>query len=140
MLSRCDGLSLMAGMSSDGLIGRGRGALVLAAVVALGLPAPLRAAESSLASVKPVVGLRDCGNGGMALPGSSTCLRVGGSIRSDATATIGARSGTVHDGLRSVTRLTSTARVDLDVRTPTEWGPLRAFTSVRLRSPGSNLR
>ena len=75
-----------------------------------------------------------CGPGGLALPGTTTCLRLGGVVRAEAaTRAAPAIVAPAPDGGRgrSVATLRAGARVDLDARTPTPYGPLRAYMAVR---------
>jgi hypothetical protein len=75
-----------------------------------------------------------CGPGELVLPGTATCLRLGGVLRAETATTRGtapiaaaAPNGGRH---RSAAALRSSARVDLDARVPTASGPLRAYVSV----------
>ena len=86
---------------------------------------------------EPVVGLLDCAGGGVVLPGSDTCLSLGGSVRAEATVGSRERPPSTRSIRQSLTHFGATARVELDARTPTAMGPFRVFTSVRLHAPAA---
>lgn len=74
-----------------------------------------------------------CGPGELVLPGTATCLRLGGVLRAEAAA---ARTSPIvapapETGGRRSAALRNGARVDLDARVPTAAGPLRAYLAVR---------
>ncbi len=84
-------------------------------VLALLAAAPAQAEGWSLAE-------RDCaalGPGFAPVPGTATCLKLGGRVRADAVAS-SARSRA-----EGTTRLEHGVRVRLDARTRTDYGPLR---------------
>ncbi len=86
---------------------------LLAVLVSASVPA--RAEGWSLAE-------RDCaamGPGFAPVPGTQTCLKLGGRVRADAVA------GTAGSRAAGATRLEHGARIRLDARTRTEYGPLR---------------
>ncbi len=93
------------------------------------------AAETSPAVVRPAAA---CGGQGLVLPGTDTCLRLGGMARAEAatraagsgSAAVPGASATPSAGARA-SRLRAQGRVDLDARTETSAGPIRAFLSVR---------
>lgn len=83
-----------------------------------------------------------CGRagGGLLLPGSDICVRLGGAVRTEAaarsttsTATSALTGGSVATFPASprASRLRALGRVDLDARTETAAGPFRAFVSVK---------
>ena len=86
----------------------------------------------------------DCGRpaASFALPGSASCVRVGGSVWAAATfarvtpmaVTPAPPAGRVVEG-RSIARSSQRlqARVSFDARTETPYGPIRAYVSVRAR-------
>ncbi len=89
-------------------------ALLLAALLVLAA-APVRAEGPSPAE-------RDCaalGPGFAPVPGTRTCLRVSGRVRADAVASSARSRG------EDAARLEHGARVRLDARTRTDYGPLR---------------
>jgi hypothetical protein len=65
------------------------------------------------------------GPGFTRLPGTETCLRVGGRVRSEVST-----QGTRAHGSDSVA-FGAQGRLDLDARTATEYGPLRAFVRIK---------
>ncbi|ACA18536.1 porin [Methylobacterium sp. 4-46] len=65
-----------------------------------------------------------------ALPGSGTCLRIGGRVAAEA-GTAGGRG----PAAREAARTGAGGRLDLDARTETEVGPARAFIRLRAGSP-----
>ena len=70
-----------------------------------------------------------CPNAGIRLAGSENCLRLSGRVRVETTVSSGGfRSGLTHgaaSGLRTV------GTVAVDVRAPTEFGPIRAYAEIR---------
>lgn len=111
--------------------GNGEVAMVrmLMVVVALALPpaVPCRAAEQAPLSVQ---GLRDCPGGGVILPGSDACLRLSGAVSATTAVRTPTRGGTMR---QTLTRSGTSAHVDLDLRAPTSLGPVRVYTSIRMR-------
>ena len=93
------------------------------AVVLIGFAASATASERDPAPPKPNPCAKH-GPGFEALPGTTTCLRLGGGVRGemDARATASDRA-----------RLNAEARAALDSRTDTDGGPLRAVVQVRGR-------
>jgi hypothetical protein len=72
--------------------------------------------------------LRSCaaqGPGFVAVPGSDTCVRLGGRARIEAGTL--ARAGGA--------RITSTGQLAIDARVQTDYGPARAFVRLRSRQP-----
>lgn len=100
--------------------------LVVMALVAA-QAAPSRAAERATMTVQ---GLRDCPDGGVVLPGSDACLRLSGAVSATTAVRTAPRSLTLRQAL---TRSDAAAHIDLDLRAPTSLGPVRVYTSVRLR-------
>jgi hypothetical protein len=72
--------------------------------------------------------LQTCPDGGIQVPGSATCLRLGGQLRTETTV-VGGSGGEAFR--HTLTRRSGSGRVTVDVRTPTPLGPIRAFASVR---------
>ena len=87
-----------------------------------------------LLAAVPGVSAAPCGSGELVLPGTATCLRLGGIVRAEA-ATGRAAAPIVPSapdgGRRRSAALRTGARVDLDARVPTAAGPLRAYLAVR---------
>ena len=76
----------------------------------------------------PAAAARPCpahGPGYVHMPGTGTCMRVGGRVRGEAQA--GGRRTSTGDtvGFRSEGRL------NIDARTQTDYGPVRTFVRVR---------
>ena len=76
----------------------------------------------------------------LALPGSATCLRIGGFVRAGVSATSRGPSlapgivptGRPHRAFAGSLRSPET-RIDAETRTGTPYGPLRAYVSVKAR-------
>ena len=78
--------------------------------------------------LRPVEAARSCprhGPGFVELPGTTTCVRIGGRV----TAEYGAASRRV--SREPVQGFGSSARVSVDARTDTPYGPVRSFVRVR---------
>jgi porin-like protein len=76
----------------------------------------------------PAAAARPCpeyGAGFVRLPGARTCVRVGGRVRSEVQAS-GRR---IAPG--SVVSTRSEGRMEVDTRTPTDYGTVRTFVRVR---------
>ncbi len=74
-----------------------------------------------------------CGAGELVLPGTATCLRLGGVVRAEAAAGRGAAPivpAAPEGGRRSAAALRAGARLAVDARVPTASGPLRAYVAV----------
>jgi hypothetical protein len=65
------------------------------------------------------------GPGFVEVPGSRTCMRVGGRVRSEYT------TGTRRVSRDQIAGFGTSARVSLDTRTDTEYGPVRSYVRVR---------
>ncbi|MBB3020531.1 hypothetical protein FHR70_003617 [Microvirga lupini] len=65
-----------------------------------------------------------CPPGFAVLQASDTCVRISGSVRSDALAGSGLLNGS------NSSRIQSGARLQIDVRKQTDYGPLRAVIAV----------
>ncbi len=65
-----------------------------------------------------------CPSGFAMLQASDTCVRISGTVRADALAGSGRQKGT------GSYRTQSGARVQIDVRKQTEYGPLRAVIAI----------
>lgn len=110
---------------------RGNGIRLLAAALALGGSGSGSAAWAGPLDAPYVrenlamPDLRNCaaqGPGFLAVPGSETCLRIGGRVRTEAGTRLRPGGAPV----------TASGRLAVDARTQTAYGPVRAF--VRLRS------
>jgi hypothetical protein len=91
----------------------------------LGIPA-IRAEAGERATAAAAA--RPCpeyGAGFVQVPGTETCVRIGGGLRGEVQAG-GPRTPT-HD----IVGLRSEGRLDFDTRTQTDYGPVRTFVRVR---------
>ncbi|MGV6871252.1 porin [Pseudochelatococcus sp. B33] len=116
------------------LIGGVAGLVVVPAALAADLP---------IAKSAPVEYVRVCsthGEGFFYVPGTDTCIRIGGRVRAEfgyqqpkggtvvETDSLGNVTAAWKDGRRQdVTGIRARGRLDVDVRTPTDYGTLRAF-------------
>ena len=99
------------------------------AVLAQSAPAPAAELPSrSAAAVEPNRACTSQGAGFFSIPGSETCLRVSGRVRSDYRVVQPRTRSEGSSGFRTG------ARVQLDARTPTPYGTLR--TVVRYDTRG----
>ena len=107
-------------------------AAILAAEVPAGLAGPLPLDPQARAAAS-------CGPGALALPGSKTCLRIGGFVRAEASVASSpapAVPGIVPAGRPHRTAgssLRPEARIDAEARSETPSGPIRAYVSVKAR-------
>lgn len=103
------------------------------AVLAMAFSTPLPAADRL--PVEPAA--RSCpgyGPGFVEVPGTSTCIRIGGRVRSEAGASTNRAAGGSTTGFRN------SGQISMDTRTGTAYGPLRTFVRLRAASdtlPGS---
>jgi hypothetical protein len=103
--------------------------LALLAVAATALPA---AAGERVRPIDAAPAARSCsryGQGFVEVPGTSTCIRIGGRVRADYGVT--SRRVISRD---QITGFAPSGTVSADVRTETGMGPLRAY--VRTRAGG----
>jgi hypothetical protein len=96
-------------------------------LVALAIVGPAGAAPRKGSQGAPKVS--SCPPGFAALQNSSTCVRISGRIRADSV--IGSPRTRSQDAIETRTG----GRVQLDVRTQTEYGPLRAVIRAGSRRP-----
>lgn len=113
---------------------------ITAACAALSIQASLDMADPAASPRRPapagpaeVCGLR----GGLDLPDTRSCPRIGGSVMAEAAGTAG-RAPSIVPAVpgrsdRGATAFRPRGRVDVDVRTDTPFGPARAFVSVETR-------
>src|SRR4051794_26314051 len=100
-------------------------ALLVAVLAATGGAAG--AADLPAGKAAPIEYVQVCtafGTGYFTLPGTDTCLKVGGLVRAN-YAFYGAG-----DRSKDATVFSSTARVNFDARTQTDYGPLRSFIEL----------
>jgi hypothetical protein len=104
------------------------GALTLAVLAHL---APASGAELPARSPEAVESRRSCasqGAGFFSIPGSETCLKISGRVRAEYGLVPSRGRVETASGLRTG------ARVQLDARTPTPYGPLRAVIRYDTRA------
>ena len=65
------------------------------------------------------------GAGFVQIPGTETCVRIGGGLRGEM------QVGGPRTPTRDMVGLRSEGRLDFDTRTQTDYGPVRAFVRVR---------
>lgn len=81
---------------------------------------------------------RDCGPEGYALPGSAGCVRLSGSVAvTTRLRTGGAAAG---EPARGVFTTHTNGRLAADVRIPTDLGPFRVYTALRIADPSGRGR
>lgn len=109
---------------------------VLAALMVLNGVGPALAADRRTPPAAfGVEAPRDCGANGFALPGSAGCVRLSGSVAVMTTLRTGGA------GVRATARAPGlfttrvNGRLEADVRVPTDLGPLRVYTAVRVADP-----
>jgi hypothetical protein len=103
-----------------------RGYATLACLVGLGVTPAL-----SLDRVPVPDPLRACpryGPGFVEVPGSTTCMRIGGRVTSEYT------TGTRRVSRDQIAGFGASGRVSVDTRTDTAYGPLRSYVRVRAGS------
>lgn len=98
---------------------------VLAAALLLGGLVPAAAAAEPLAVPETVRACPKYGPGFYQVPGSSTCLRIGGRVTSEYG------TATKRVSRDRIAGFGTSARVSVDSRTDTEYGPLRAYVRMR---------
>ena len=103
--------------------------LLLGSAAGIAAVAGAQAADLPSRKAAPVEYVRVCsayGAGFFYIPGTDTCLRVGGRVRAEYT--IGSRFGDTSDGYGSRSR----GRLNVDARTATAYGTLRTFFRYEL--------
>lgn len=107
---------------------------VLVALMAASCAVPAAAADRRTPPTFGIEAPRDCGAEGYALPGSAGCVRLGGSVSVTTRLRMGGAAA------QAPARKAFTTHVDgrlaVDVRIPTDLGPLRVYTAVRIADPG----
>ena len=98
-------------------------------LLALAAATPAAAGSWDKVVVTPLPALKVCPDGGMKLRGSESCFQLGGRLRVEAGAARGYGARLTH---LSRTGLRTLGSVSVDVRTPTELGPVRTY--IRLQS------
>lgn len=103
--------------------------LLLGSAAGIAAVAGAQAADLPSRKAAPVEYVRVCsayGAGFFYIPGTDTCLRVGGRVRAEYT--IGSRYGDTNDGFGTRSR----GRLNVDARTATAYGTLRTFFRYEL--------
>lgn len=103
--------------------------LLLGSAAGIAAVAGAQAADLPSRKAAPVEYVRVCsayGAGFFYIPGTDTCLRVGGRVRAEYT--VGSRFGDTGDGYGSRSR----GRLNVDARTATAYGTLRTFFRYEL--------
>jgi hypothetical protein len=91
----------------------------------------------------PIQPLEECPGFGIALPGSSTCIRFSGSLSAETT--IRVKSGGLSRKVagrsfkNDLIHSRAVGYVNVDARTPTALGDLRTYASVRMQSQAPDL-
>ena len=109
--------------------------LFLASAAGISVGHAAWAADLPTRKAAPVEYVRICsayGPGFFYIPGSDTCLRIGG------RALFEYETGTTFNKLSDVSSFNATARLILDARTATDWGLLRAFARIDLSRVSGN--
>ena len=123
--------------------------LLLGSAAALVATAGANAADLPSKKAAPVQFVQVCtayGAGFFTIPGTDTCVKVGGRVRAD-YAMSGAKdiytaSATTVAGIKDAQNLygfEARGRLDLDARTPTAYGTVQAVTSLRIARTGGVL-
>ena len=103
--------------------------LLLGSAAGIAAVAGAQAADLPSRKAAPVEYVRVCsayGAGFFFIPGTDTCLRVGGRVRAEYT--VGERYGDQFDSFGTRAR----GRINVDARTATAYGPLRTFIRFEL--------
>lgn len=108
--------------------------LLLGSVAGLAAAAGAQAADLPMRKAAPVEYVRVCsvhGAGFFYIPGSDTCIKIGGRVRAEYRYLEPLWSVIPGDGRRKdATGMRARGRINVDARTATEWGTLRAFIQV----------
>ncbi len=111
--------------------------IAVAASLVLGFASPLRAADFSCWNAASITMLDACPNGGIKAPGSDTCIRLGGRLRAETIVSSSSAAAGRGAFKRSLTTMRTAGAVSVDVRTPTELGPVRAYAEIRGAARGT---
>jgi Porin subfamily len=119
------------------------GAMLLGSAVGLTLVGGAQAADLPTRKSAPVEYVRICNVGGMAgflIPGSNTCLKIGGAVRAEYYYRGNAPTGVANQFAynlagqvysRDAIQFRGRAYLNIDARSTTEYGDLRGFASLR---------
>ncbi|CUA89316.1 Porin subfamily [Chelatococcus sambhunathii] len=107
--------------------------LLLGGVAGLALAGGAKAADLPMTKAAPVEYVRVCslhGAGFFYIPGSDTCIKIGGRVRAEYRY-LEPLWNTPGDGRENdATGFRAVGRLNVDARTATDWGTLRAFVQV----------
>lgn len=109
---------------------------VLAALVAIGALGDASAADRRTPPAVGIAAARDCGAESFALPGSAGCVRLGGSVAVTTTLRTGGTAARMPVQAPGLFTTHVSGRVAADIRVPTDLGPFRIYTAVRVATPG----
>jgi len=124
--------------------------LLLGSVAGLAAAAGAQAADLPMKKAAPVEYVRVCsvhGAGFFYIPGSDTCIKIGGRVRAEyryleptSSWGVDAAGGPVFNPGRAsdATGFRARGRINVDARTATEWGTLRAFIQVDVTANTGN--
>ncbi len=102
--------------------------------------AQARAGDVSAWSAASIPMLQECPAQGVKITETDTCIRFGGQLRAESTVGAASRKGgTPQNFRRGLTSMRAEGKLSVDVRTPTELGPIRAYASVRSPASGAAL-
>ena len=87
-------------------------------------------ADERLGAPEPARACPRYGPGFVEMPGTTSCIRIGGRVRAEAGGSISRERRADRTGLGA------SARLSVDTRTDTAYGPLRTFVRVRAGSTG----
>src|SRR5689334_5851859 len=109
---------------------------ILRAALLPGLAAmPARAADLPMGKAEPIEYVKICnefGEGFLYIPGSDTCLKIGGYLRAEwRYSSPGTRNANSWVGF-------TRAYLGFDARTQTEYGPLRSYVTTRIEYSGTD--
>lgn len=118
--------------------------LLLGSVAGLAAAAGAQAADLPMRKAAPVEYVRVCsvhGAGFFYIPGSDTCIKIGGRVRAEYRYLEPLWSVRPGEGRRKdATGMRARGRINVDARTATEWGTLRAFIQVDVTADTGSYR
>lgn len=79
---------------------------------------------------------RDCGANGFALPGSAGCVHLSGAAGVTTTLRTGGSAFAAPARAAGLFATRVHGRFAADIRVPTDLGPLRIYTAIRVAEPG----
>ena len=119
--------------------------LLLGSVAGLAAAAGAQAADLPMRKAAPVEYVRVCsvhGAGFFYIPGSDTCIKIGGRVRAEYRYLEPTSQNKLLSPARQsdATGFRARGRINVDARTATEWGTLRAFVQVDVTADTGNYR